>query len=152
MQLTQFSDFSLRLVLYLAAHPDRLVPLSEVSRAYGISQHHLVKVVQRLVEHGYVASTRGRAGGVRLNRVPEAINVGQLIRITEPHLNVVECFDAEHNTCPIDRSCGLKKALMRATDAFFEVLDAHTVADFQPRFPALIKLWRHASREGVAAG
>ena len=145
MQLTQFSDYSLRLVLYLATHTDRPVSIQEVSQAYGVSPHHLVKVSQRLIEHGLVASVRGRRGGLRLNRPPGEINVGRLVRATEPHFNLVECFDPATNTCPIDRACGLKGVLRQAHGAFFEVLDAHTVADFLPRAPALIRLWRNAS-------
>jgi Rrf2 family transcriptional regulator, nitric oxide-sensitive transcriptional repressor len=142
MQITQFSDYSLRLALYLAAHPNRTVSVNEVSRAYGISQHHLVKVTQRLVEQGIVASVRGRRGGLRLGRPPGEINVGQLLRTTEPHFNLVECFDQANNTCPIDGACGLKKALVDAQRAFLSVLDGYTLADFLPRAPALIKLWR----------
>jgi Rrf2 family nitric oxide-sensitive transcriptional repressor len=111
VQLTRFSDYSLRVLLYLAAHDDRLVSVDEVSRAYGVSKHHLVKVVQRLVDEDLVASTRGRGGGLRLKRRPAEINVGALVRATEPHLNLVECFDRETNTCPIDAACGLKQVL-----------------------------------------
>ena len=108
MQLTQFSDYSLRLVLYLAAHPDRVVSIQEVSEAYHVSQHHLVKVVQRLIAQGLITSVRGRRGGLRLNRRPDEINVGALVRLTEPHFNLVECFDPQTNTCPIEEACGLR--------------------------------------------
>ena len=146
MQLTRFSDYSLRVLLYLAAHNGRLVPVDEVSRAYGVSRHHLVKVVQRLVEEDLVASTRGRGGGVRLKRQPAEINVGALVRATEPHLNLVECFDADANTCPIDRACGLKHVLQHAQRAFLDVLDGATLADFVPRAPQLIRLWKQSSK------
>lgn len=141
MQLTQFSDYSLRVLLYLTAQPERWVPLPEISRAYGVSQNHLVKVAQLLQEHGYVESLRGRTGGLRLARPAGSINVGAVVRATEPHLNLVECFDAENNACPIDPVCGLKGALMSAQKAFLRELDRFTLADFQPRAPALIKLW-----------
>jgi Rrf2 family nitric oxide-sensitive transcriptional repressor len=144
MQLTQFSDYSLRLALYLAAHPGQLVTLQEVSAAYGVSQHHLVKVTARLIELGIVASVRGRNGGVQLARPPEAINIGQLVRATEPHFNLVECFDPDTNTCPIDAACGLKSVLRRAQAAFLDELDQHSLAEFVPRAPALIRLWRRA--------
>ena len=146
MQLTQFSDYSLRLVLYLAAHPGELVTLQRVSEAYGISQHHLVKVTARLIERDVVASVRGRNGGLRLNRPPEAINIGELVRATEPHFNLVECFDAGTNTCPIDKACGLKSVLRQAQAAFLQELDRHTLAEFVPRAPALIRLWRRGPR------
>jgi len=142
VQLTQFSDYSLRLLLYLAAHPDRLVPIDEVSRAYGVSHHHLVKIVQLLVDRQLVASTRGRRGGLRLNRQPADINVGALVRITEPHFDLVECFDRTTNTCPIEPACGLKQVLRDARRAFLDVLDGRTLADFLPRAPELIRLWQ----------
>jgi len=144
MHLTRFTDYSLRLVLYLAAHPDRLVPLSEASRAYGVSQHHMVKVVQKLVERQIVTAVRGRRGGLRLKLPPERINVGALVRATEPHFTLVECFDLETNTCPIERACGLKDALRQATRAFLDVLDHFTVADFLERAPALIRIWKRS--------
>lgn len=144
MQLTYFSDYALRLLIYLAAHRDRLVSIQEVSRAYVISQHHLVKVVQLLVENGIVTTTRGRRGGLRLNLAPEQIRVGALVRLTEPHLHLVECFDKTTNTCPIEPACGLKGVFQEAGRAFLDVLDAHTVADFLPRAPALIRLWKRS--------
>lgn len=140
MTLTKFSDYSLRLLIYLGLHRDRLVPVSEVSRAYQVSPHIMVKVVQLLVEQGLVASVRGRNGGLRLDKAPHEINVGRLVRRTEPSWNLVECFDAVANTCPIDGACGLKGALKRAQHAFLDVLDDHTLADFLPRAPVLIRL------------
>lgn len=140
MTLTKFSDYSLRLLIYLGLHRDRLVPVSEVSRAYQVSPHIMVKVVQLLVEQGLVASVRGRNGGLRLDKPPQEINVGRLVRRTEPSWNLVECFDPVANTCPIDGACGLKGALKRAQHAFLDVLDDHTLADFLPQAPVLIRL------------
>jgi Rrf2 family nitric oxide-sensitive transcriptional repressor len=147
MHLTQFSDYSLRLVLYLAAHGERVVSVHEVSRAYRVSQHHLVKVVQLLVDANIVTSVRGRHGGLRLKKAPAEINVGRLVRLTEPHLDLVECFNRKTNTCPIDQACGLKGVLFDAQRAFFDVLDRHTIADFVPRAPALIRLWSRSLEE-----
>ena len=141
MRLTLFSDYSLRLLLYLAANADRVVPLSEVSGAYRVSQNHLVKIVQRLVEHGLVQSTRGRGGGLQLARPARDINVGALVRLTEPDLDLVECFQPSTNTCPIDSACGLKHALREAQQAFLAALDLYTLADFLPRSAALLELW-----------
>jgi len=140
VNLTKFSDCSLRLLLYLALHEDRTVSIAEVSRAYGVSPHILVKAAQLLAEEGLVVSLRGRRGGLRLNKPPSEINVGRLIRRTEPHLDLVECFDLARNTCPIEPACGLKGALKRAQRAFLSALDEHTLADFLPRAPALIRL------------
>ena len=147
MQLTLFSDYSLRVLLYLTAHPGRVVPLPEISRAYGISQNHLIKVMQLLVAEGLIESVRGRSGGVRLARDPCDINVAAVVRVTEPHLDLVECFNSETNTCPIDTACGLKGALLKARAAFLGELERYTLADFVPRAPALIQLWRHQLRE-----
>jgi Rrf2 family transcriptional regulator, nitric oxide-sensitive transcriptional repressor len=141
MQLTLFSDYALRVGLYLASHPDRLVSAAEVSRAYSISNAHLVKVVQRLTGLGLVQAVRGRGGGLRLARPPEAIGVGALLRATEPHFDLVECFDRRSNTCPIAPACGLKGALERAEQAFLEVLDRYTLADFVARPDRLVSLW-----------
>lgn len=151
MQLTLFSDYSLRVSLYLAMHPDRLVPVDEIARSYDISQHHLFKVVQFLVEAKLVRSVRGRKGGLSLAVKPEEINVGALVRKTEPHLNLVECFDEAANTCPISPACGLKGTLMRAQRAFFDVLDQQTLADFLPRGSRLIPLWRRQLEGGDGA-
>jgi len=149
MQLTLFSDYSLRVLLYLTMHRDRRVALSEISAAYGISQHHLVKVVQRLIGEGLIESARGRGGGLRIGREPAEINIADVVRLTEPHMNLVECFDTPTNTCPIDASCGLKQVLLRARAAFVKELEGHTLADFAPRAPALINLWkRQLEREG----
>ena len=145
MQLTDFSDYSLRLVLYLAVHQDRLVQAQEVSRAYGVSRHHMIKVAQRLADGGIIESVRGRGGGLRLNRPPHEINVGALVRLTEPHLNFVECFDDRTNTCPISTACGMKAVILNAQHAFLHVLDQHTVADFLARAPKLIRLWNRAA-------
>jgi Rrf2 family nitric oxide-sensitive transcriptional repressor len=141
MRLTQFSDYSLRVLLYLAIHPERWVPLPEISRAYGVSQNHLVKVAQTLQERGYVESLRGRGGGLRLAKAARSINVGAVVRATEPHFDLVECFNGENNTCPIDLACGFRSALLAAQKAFLRELNRFTLADFEPRAPALIKLW-----------
>jgi Rrf2 family nitric oxide-sensitive transcriptional repressor len=146
VHLTQFSDYSLRVALYLACHPDALVSVDEVSRAFGISKHHLVKVVQTLTDHGVVESQRGRGGGMRLAMAPSAINVGWLIRRTEPHLNLVECFDPAANTCPIAPACGLKGALRRAQLAFLDVLDEYTLDQLLTRKSELVALLAASSR------
>jgi len=140
MQLTQFSDYAMRTVLYLGCRPERLVSVDEISRAYRISRHHLVRVVQSLTDLGVVTSQRGRKGGMRLAKEPSEINVGWLIRQTEPHFHLVECFDLETNTCPIAPACGLKGAIMRAQQSFLNVLDEYTLDQFVKRKDALLPL------------
>ena len=151
MHLTQFSDYSMRVVLYLGCHPTKLVSVDEISRAYGISRHHLVKVVQTLTDLGVVAAQRGRGGGMRLAMRPSEINVGWLIRRTEPHFNLVECFDPETNTCPIAPACGLKGALQRAQQAFLAVLDEYSLDQLLNRRPELAGLLAGSLRRGAEA-
>lgn len=127
MHLTQFSDYSLRVAIYLACRPEKVISVDEISRAFGISRHHLVKVVQTLTELGVVEAQRGRGGGMRLAMLPSKISVGWLIRQTEPHLDLVECFDPETSTCPIAPACGLKGILLRAQQAFLGVLDDYSL-------------------------
>jgi Rrf2 family nitric oxide-sensitive transcriptional repressor len=152
MHLTQFSDYSLRVALYLACHPEKAVSVDEISRAFGISRHHLVKVVQTLTELGVVEGRRGRGGGMRLAMRPEEINVGWLIRRAEPHFNLVECFDPETNTCPIAAACGLKGALFRARQAFLNVLDEYFLDQFLTRRSELIAVFGDSLRLRATTG
>jgi Rrf2 family transcriptional regulator, nitric oxide-sensitive transcriptional repressor len=151
VHLTQFSDYSLRLAIYLACHPERVVSVEEISRAFEISRHHLVKVVQTLTDLGVVDAQRGRGGGMRLAMRPSEINVGWLIRRTEPHFNLVECFDPETNTCPIAPACGLKGALHRAQQAFLCVLDEYSLDQLVTRRADLSLLLEGSLRRQAAA-
>ncbi len=151
MQLTQFSDYSLRLVIYLACHPERVVSVSEVSQSFGISRHHLVKVVQKLTELGVVDTQRGRSGGMQLAKSPSQINVGWLIRHTEPNFNLVECFDLATNTCPIAPACGLKGALHRAQQAFLHVLDEYCLDQMLTQKKELINLLQGSTERGATS-
>ena len=105
-----------------------------------VKREWIIQFAQLLIEQDLIASVRGRNGGLRLNKPPAEINVGRLIRRTEPGWDLVECFDAATNTCPIDGACALKGALQHAQRAFLGVLDEHTLADFLPRAPVLIRL------------
>lgn len=129
MHLTLHADYSLRVLLYLAENPERHVSTAEISQAYGISRHHLVRVVQTLHSHGFVAVTEGRSGGARLARPAAEVNLGDVIRKSEPGFRIVECFDLETNTCPIVPACQLRNVLNEALHAFFAVLDRYTLAD-----------------------
>jgi Rrf2 family nitric oxide-sensitive transcriptional repressor len=153
MQLTHFSDYALRILVYLGTHApsqgNRLVALADIGRAYGISYNHLGKVAQQLSALGYVDSVRGRTGGLRLARPAEEIKLGEVVRAMEPHFNLVECFAPATNTCPIAPACGLARVLAEARDQFFAVLDRHTLAEVLTRKPELIRLWqRHQQRAG----
>ncbi len=146
MQLTQFSDYALRILLYLGTNPpqpgDRLPALADIGRAYRISYNHLSKVAQQLAALGFIDAIRGRTGGVRLARPPLEINIGAVVRATESHWNLVECFDRTTNTCPIAPVCGLTRVLVEARDEFLAVLDRYTLADVLNNRTELIRLWR----------
>jgi Rrf2 family nitric oxide-sensitive transcriptional repressor len=129
MQLSLHADFALRVLIYLGTHRNRLVTTQEISSAYCISKHHLVRVVQTLAEQGYVDVHAGRSGGVILARKPDQIRLGDVVRSAEPNMRLVECFDRETNTCPIASVCALKGMLNEAMNAFLASLNQYTIAD-----------------------
>jgi len=129
MQINQFTNYALRILMYCAVHDDRAARTSDIARAYGISENHLTKVAQQLAAGGYLRTSRGRGGGLRLDRRPHEIIVGEVVRWTEGTLKLVECFDLETNTCPLASACRFRQALHRALEAFFLVLDSYTLAD-----------------------
>ena len=128
MKLTLYSDYSLRVLMYLARKEDR-TQIDEIAKFYNISKNHLTKVVNNLATLGYIETTRGRGGGIKLKMAPEEINIGTLIRTTEEHFTLVECFDPETNTCPIAGVCGLQNVLGEALQASLNVLDKYTLQD-----------------------
>ncbi|MEI4770769.1 Rrf2 family transcriptional regulator [Psychrobacillus sp. FJAT-51614] len=131
MRLTMYTDFSLRVLIYLGTkESNELSTIQEISTAYGISKNHLMKVTYELGKLGYIETIRGRGGGIRLAMEPEAINIGQVVRHTEDDFHLVECFDCHSNSCVITPVCGLKGALNRALLAYLKVLDGYTLADF----------------------
>src|SRR5690242_1527741 len=128
MELTFYSDYSMRALIYLGVRGGRRCQISEIARSYGISRNHLVKVVHGLARGGFVASYRGRAGGITLARKPEEIRLGDVLRYTEGSFNPVECFRGE-NQCVITPACFLPAILSEAYRAFIAVLDRYTLAD-----------------------
>src|SRR5690606_366790 len=124
MRLTLFTDYAIRVLLYLAARPDRLCSIAEVARTYRISQNHLMKVVNDLARSGYIEGVRGRRGGIRLGKPPEDINIGVLVRHTEEGFNLVDCA-----SCLIAPACGITGLLKEAILAFLAVLDRYSLAD-----------------------
>lgn len=141
MQLTQQTDYALRMLFYLAQTPDQeWVGVREISEAYKISHNHMLKVTQALVSHGFVESKRGAAGGVRLSMSPNLIIVGDVVRRIENNMGMAECMRGE-SSCPLLPHCVLKKAYMKATQAFLSVLDEYTVEDCATS-PQLLKSLR----------
>jgi len=130
MQLTLYTDYSLRVLVYLSLNQEQSSTISEIADFYQVSRNHLVKVVHNLSLKEYIISTRGKGGGLRLAKTPELINIGAVIRDTEPNFHVVECFNSETpNTCIVEPICRLKGILGKASDQFLITLDAYSIAD-----------------------
>ncbi|HEY9578971.1 MAG TPA: Rrf2 family transcriptional regulator [Rhizorhapis sp.] len=136
MRLTLFTDYSIRVLLYLGTRPERLCSIAEVARGYDVSQNHLMKVVNELARAGYVESVRGRSGGIRLGRSPEEINIGAVIRHTEDGFDLLDC-----DNCIVAPACGLTGILRQALGAFLCVLDAYTLADLLTKRSDLARLF-----------
>lgn len=136
MQLTRHTDYALRVLMYLAAQPDRLCSIQEVATAYRISQNHLMKVVNHLAHSGVVSALRGRAGGIRLAVPPAEINIGAVVRSTEARLDLLDC-----DSCLIAPACVLTSVLDEAMTAFFRVLDSYTLQDVMQARGRMLKLF-----------
>ncbi len=139
MRLTVYTDYALRVLMYVAMHPDRLSTISEISAAHRISRNHLMKVVHRLGVAGYVETLRGQHGGIRLAKKPQDIVIGEVVRTTEPDLAPVSCFESA-GSCAFTASCKLKRAISDALKAFLAVLDGYTVADLVENRGTLMRL------------
>ncbi|HDP88473.1 MAG TPA: Rrf2 family transcriptional regulator [Thioalkalivibrio sp.] len=127
MQLTRYTDYSLRVLIFLAIQPpERRSTINEIADRFEISRNHLVKIVHRLGQLGYVTTMRGKGGGLHLGASPEAINLGAVVRDTEATLDVINCAEP---ACPVAPACRLKGVLNEARDAFLTVLDRYTLAD-----------------------
>jgi Rrf2 family nitric oxide-sensitive transcriptional repressor len=134
MRLTVYTDYALRLLMYLALKEDGLATIAEVAKAYGISRNHLMKVAYELGVAGDIETVRGRNGGLKLSRPVEAIILGDVVRRTEPDMALVPCFGSVDESCAVRPSCVLRRALQKAESAFLEVLDGYTLADLiRPR-------------------
>ncbi len=128
MQLKVYTDYSLRVLIYLALRRGRTVNISEIAEHYGISRNHLVKVVHALARGGFIRSRRGKGGGIEVAREAADINVGSVVRYAEGPLRPAECFGVE-NRCVISGACGLAAVLQEACDSFLATLDRYTLAD-----------------------
>lgn len=140
MHLTRYTDYSIRVLTHLSTYSERLSCIAEIARAYGISQSHLMKVVQDLGQSGYVETVRGRHGGIRLRKPAADINLGALIRHTEKHFEVVDCPN-----CLIAPACQMTNVFVQATRAFLAVLDQYTLADMMSRRHQLHRLFAGAA-------
>ena len=140
MRLTTFTDYSLRVLIYLAATPDGRATIAGVAEAFDISENHLIKVVHFLGKAGVLANVRGHGGGLRLAMPASAINIGAVVRATEQGDMPAECFNAEDNACPITPNCRLRGIFKEAVRAFYAVLDRYTLEDLARNRVALSKI------------
>lgn len=154
MRMTQWSDYSLRVLMYCAHADGRKEPvtITEIAQAHNISRNHLTKVVMALGELGLLKTTRGRGGGLKLLKPADQINIGEVLRKTETDFALVECFDDDLNACRIDSGCRLKMVLKRALTKFLAELDGVTLADvvgqapFKHGIPVAVKVLTQATR------
>ena len=150
MRLKSYTDYALRVLMHLAAKPDRLSSIAEMARTYRISHNHLMKVVHDLGQKGYLDTVRGRNGGIRLMRAPGEINIGQVVRDTEDDLDIVGCLQSS-GYCRIEEICVLRGVVREATDAFLAVFDGYTLADLIKPRAALSALLFEPREAGVSA-
>ncbi len=129
MQLTSFTDYGLRSLMYLAARPQSTCSVREIADYYGISRNHLVKVIHRLAQTDYIISSKGKGGGIRLAEHTETCRLGDIVRSLEPSMHLVECFEPSSNSCCISEACQLKHYLFEAQNRFLESLNQYTLAD-----------------------
>jgi Rrf2 family nitric oxide-sensitive transcriptional repressor len=142
MRLTQWTDYTLRVLMYCAASQNRAQPvtITEIAESHGVSRSHLTKVVQELSARGWLETTRGRGGGMRLLKPAKDLNLGEVIRATETDFTMVECFDPAHNQCRLSPHCKLKGALNQAMLSYLAVLDGMTLADLVTQPTSTIKM------------
>lgn len=161
MRLTSFTDYSLRVLIYLASGPAQgpggpreRATIAEIARAFDISEHHLTKVVHFLGKEGLLANVRGKGGGLELARAPRDVNLGDVVRRTEGRPLPAECFDADHDQCSITRICRLRGVLGEAVAAFQAVLDRYTLEDLVANRPQLARVMFSATlpARGAARG
>lgn len=141
MRLTSMTDYSLRLLMYVAQQTDRLCTIAEIAEVYGISEAHLMKITHQLALGGWLETVRGKGGGMRLGKAPEDINLGEVVRSMETDFNLVECFGND-NACNITRHCQLAGILDGALESFMKHLDGYTLADVLPGKPLARKTTR----------
>lgn len=146
MRLTQWTDYTLRVLMYCAQHQGRESPvtITEIAEHHHISRSHLTKIVQELAAQSLLETSRGRGGGIRLVRPANSIQLGAIVRTTERDFTLVECFDPMQNQCCLNPQCGLKAVLTRAMQQYFAVLDGVTLADLvaSPRSTVALPLPR----------
>jgi len=140
MQVLKYTDYALRVLMYLGASPEASVPAAQIAAAYGISPDHVAKAAKGLVQLGVVKGTRGAGGGLSLAQPAETIRIGAVVRRFEARRGPVECFRTEAPACRIVSGCLLRGAFDRASEAFYRELDRHSLADLLENRPTLVRL------------
>lgn len=149
MRLTTYTDYALRTLMYLAANRDRLVTIKDIADTHDIAKNHLTKVVHQLGILGFVESLRGRNGGIKLGKEPGQINIGMVVRSTEPDFYMAECFDPKKNHCILSTDCVLKGVLYTATNAYLAVLDGVTLEDLMKTIDSSSSVSTEASFKSI---
>lgn len=151
MRLTSYTDYALRLLMYLALNDDGLATIAEIADSYDISKNHLMKVAHQLGVAGYVETVRGRSGGLRLAKPATAIGLGEIVRLTEPDMALVPCLKPGDASCVIVKCCTLKGVLAKASRAFVDVIDGYTLSDLVKPRGRMRGLLSIDPRDGVRA-
>lgn len=136
MRLTDYTDYTLRVLMFCALHPERSVTIAELADSHAVSKNHLMKIVNDLARQGLLQTTRGRGGGLRLLKNAAGIRIGDVVRHTETDFRMVECFDASHNACTLTAHCQLKQVIWTALQSYMAELDKVTLADITQAAPA----------------
>ena len=139
MRLAEYTDYTLRVLMYCAARPQQRVTIGELAESHGVSKNHLMKIVNDLARQGVLETTRGRGGGLQLLKDPASIRIGDVVRATETDFRLVECFDAGTNLCTLSPTCRLKQVFDAALQAYFRELDGATLADITGPAPGLAR-------------
>jgi Rrf2 family nitric oxide-sensitive transcriptional repressor len=139
MRLTIYTDYALRVLIYLTANRGKCA-VGEIAESYRISKHHLMKVVQELASAGMIETTRGNGGGIKLVKPAHMISIGDVVRLTETDMFLVGCFDPVGRGCPIESACVLTGVLNEALASFMSVIDRYSIADLMVRRPQLAQL------------
>lgn len=150
MRLTTFTDYSLRVLIYLAAQPADRATIAQVATAFQVSENHLVKVVHFLGKQGWLTNVRGKGGGLELGMPPEAIIVGRVVRETEGLSQLAECFGDTDGDCAIAPNCRLRGVLGEAIKEFYAVLDRYTLADLVNNRQQLAQVLFHPQSDPAA--
>ena len=146
MRLTDYTDYTLRVLMFCAIHPERSVTIAELAVSHAVSKNHLMKIVNDLARQGLLQTTRGRGGGLRLLKAASDIRIGDVVRQSETDFRLVECFDVNHNSCTLTSHCQLKQVFKNALESYFVELDKVTLADITVVPPSSQRTTRRSVR------